>query len=223
MYRSDDAVLLVATSGVDELVFREGDLGVFGSIGRHRVGLVLDVEPPDTIALAWWWPDASGTLRQQSRAELSRCRALVPPPAVDVVAERPDPGAAAAGPAPGSPVEVPWPGILVLDGPRAGIVAQQLAERLTRAAVVRTDLFDQAVRGGQAAPDPAVRERVAVAVVRAYAEAGLPVLLHGRGGSAVQRALVGALADAGLRPVRLVEVADGEGYGEVARRLIQGE
>jgi hypothetical protein len=68
-----------------------------------------------------------------------------------------------------------------------------------------------------------VRERVAVAVVRAYAEAGLPVLLHGRGGSAVQRALVGALADAGLRPVRLVEVADGEGYGEVARRLIQGE
>jgi hypothetical protein len=229
IYRSDGAVLLVATSGDggDELTFREGEAGVFGSIGGHRVGLVLDVEPPDTIALAWWWPDAHGTLRQQSRAELRLCRPLVAAPAVtdrvavanDAVTGPPEPAQLPAAP----PAEVPWPGILVLDGPGTGVVAQHLAERLSRAAVVRTDLFDQAVRGSKATPDRALRERVAVAVVRAYAEAGHPVILHGRGGSAVQRRLVDALVDAGLRPVRLVEVADGEGSGEVARRPIQGD
>jgi hypothetical protein len=213
MYRSDGAVLLVATSGVDELVFREGDTGVFGSIGGHRVGLVLDVEPPDTMALAWWWPDAHGTLRQQSRAELRRCRPLVAAA----------PGLPEPAGLPESPAEVPWPGILVLDGPGSGVVAQRLAERLSRAAVVRTDLFDQAVRGSDATPDRDLSERAAVAVVRAYAEAAHPVILHGRGGSAAQRRLVEALVDAGLRPVRLVEVAAGEGHGEVARRVIQGD
>lgn len=225
MYRSEGAVLLVAASGVDELVFREGDTGVFGSIGGHRVGLVLDVEPPDTMALAWWWPDTHGTLRQQSRAELRRCRPLVA--AVPVLAEPPEPPEPPEAPKPPepprSPVDVPWPGILVLDGPGTGVVAQRLAERLSRAAVVRTDLFDQAVRGTDARPDPDLSERAAVAVARAYAEAAHPVILHGRGGSAAQRRLVEALVDAGLRPVRLVEVAAGEGYGEVARRLIQGD
>jgi uncharacterized protein YndB with AHSA1/START domain len=223
MYRSDGAVVLVATSvdGGGELAFREGDAGVFGSVGGHRVGLVLDVEPPDAIALAWWWPDAHGTLRQQSRAQLRLCRPLAASPGMaDGVACSATNGGAADR---SEQAEVPWPGILVLDGPGTGVVAAQLAERLSRAAVVRTDLFDQAVRGSKATPDPELRERVAVAVVQAYAEAGHPVLLHGRVGSAEQRRLVDVLLDAGLRPVRLVEVADGEGYGEVARRLIQGD
>lgn|SRR5215210_3248265 len=247
MYRSDGAVLLVATSveGSGRLTFREGDPGVFGSVGGHRVGLVLDVDPPDSIALAWWWPDAHGTLRQQSRAQLRLCRPLAAAPtATDGVQNGVPHGvpngvphgvpsavaAAGSNRAPADRTEVedaaaqaPWPGILVLDGPGTGVVANRLAERLSRAAVVRTDLFDQAVRGSKAAPDPSLRERVAVAVVRAYADAGHSVLLHGRAGSAEQHHLVDALVDAGLRPVRLVEVADGEGYGEVARRLIQGD
>jgi hypothetical protein len=239
MYRSDGAVLLVASSvdGSGRLTFREGDPGVFGSVGGHRVGLVLDVDPPDTIALAWWWPDAHGTLRQQSRAQLRLCRPLAAAPAAPagvgdgVPNSGPDAVAGAGGsrlPASREEIvsasgEAPWPGILVLDGPGTGVVANRLAERLSRAAVVRTDLFDQAVRGSKANPDPALRERVAVAVVRAYADAGHSVLLHGRAGSTEQRDLADALVDAGLRPVRLVEVADGEGYGEVARRLIQGD
>jgi hypothetical protein len=121
------------------------------------------------------------------------------------------------------PPEVPWPGILVLDGKGTGVVAQRLAERLTRAAVVRTDLFDQAVRGNGARPDPELREQVALAVVRAYAAAAHPVILYGRSSSTEQRRLTEALADAGLRPVRLIEVADGESYGEVARRLIEAD
>jgi len=128
---------------------------------------------------------------------------------------------AAAGCPDGDVAEVPWPGILVLDGKGTGVVAQRLAERLTRAAVLRTDLFDQAVRGIEARPDPGLREQVAVAVVRAYAGAAHPVILHGRSPSAEQRRLVSALTRAGLRPVRLVEVAEGESYGEVARRLIE--
>jgi hypothetical protein len=49
------------------------------------------------------------------------------------------------------------------------------------------------------------------------------VLLYCRGGSQDQRRLVDVLVAAGLGPVRLVEVAAGEGYGEVARRLIDAE
>src|SRR4051812_26323482 len=47
MYRQDGGVLLVTTSnGGDLLTFCEGDAGVFGSTGRHRVGLVLEASEP---------------------------------------------------------------------------------------------------------------------------------------------------------------------------------
>jgi hypothetical protein len=120
--------------------------------------------------------------------------------------------------------DVPWPGIVVLSGNGTGVVAQRLAERLTRAAVVRTDLFDKAVRGSDAATvDPALRHRIAIAVTHGYARSGHPVILHG-GASRVDHAqLVDELRTAGLTPVRLVDVAEGEDYGEVARRLIDGD
>lgn len=236
MYRSAGRVLLVATSdgSSDALTFREGDTGVFGSSGPHRVGLVLEVEPPDGMTLAWWWPGEDGALRQQSCARVRRSRPLVAPPpgppggdgeaprartaAPDATADPPVPADGAA-----EATGVPWPGILVLDGPGTGVVAHRLAERLSRAAVIRTDLFDKAVLGNRATADPGLRERVAVAAVRAYAETGHPVILHGRGPSSEQRRLVDALRAAGLTPVRLVEVAEGENYGEVARRLIQDD
>lgn len=234
MYRSAGQVLLVATSdgSSDALTFREGDTGVFGSSGPHRVGLVLEVEPPDGMTLAWWWPGEDGALRRQSCARVWRARPLVtPPPGPDGEAPGRWPAVrdTVADPAavPGDGAEqaarVPWPGILVLDGPGTGVVAHRLAERLSRAAVIRTDLFDKAVLGNRATADPGLRERVAVAAVRAYAETGHPVILHGRGPSAEQRRLVDALRSAGLTPVRLVEVAEGENYGEVARRLIQDD
>ena len=240
LLRRGDEVLLVTTSVSTghSLTFREGEAGVFGSTGGHRVGLVLDVGPDGALGLAWWWPAEDGTLREQSRATVPRARPLAPPSAaaaetpsdatpVPPSATRPhDESCAGDGRGAGTAdVEeaVPWPGILVLDGPGTGVVAHRLAERLTRAAVVRTDLFDQAVRGSAAGPDPALRDRVAVAVVGAYAGAAHPVILHGRGSSQDQRQLVEVLTAAGLRPVRLVEVAEGEGYGEVARRLIEAE
>jgi hypothetical protein len=224
LFRRGDEVLLVTTSVStgESLTFREGEAGVFGSTGGHRVGLVLDVGPDGALGLAWWWPAEDGTLREQSRATVRRSRPLVPPAATrptDISCDGDGPGAGRSD----ADEAVPWPGILVLDGPGTGVVAHRLAERLTRAAVVRTDLFDQAVRGSAAGPDPALRERVAVAVVGAYAGAAHPVILHGRGSSQDQRRLVEQLTAAGLRPVRLVEVADGEGYGEVARRLIEAE
>ena len=138
--------------------------------------------------------------------------------APDVGADSPaDPPASDA-----SPVAVPWPGIVVLAGPGTGVVAQRLAERLSRAAVVRTDLFDKAVRGNQAgAPDPLLRHAISVAVVRGYAVAGHPVIVHGAADRSDHERLVAELEDAGLSPVRLVDVEDGEDYGEVARRLIE--
>jgi hypothetical protein len=222
LFRRGDEVLLVTTSVAtgDCLTFREGEAGVFGSTGTQRVGLVLDVGPDPSLDLAWWWPGEDGALREQSRALVRRARPLVPPSPAGTA-----PSEAVAGQVAGeaqAPADVPWPGILVLDGPGTGVVAHRLAERLTRAAVVRTDLFDQAVRGSAAGPDPALRDRVAVAVVGAYAGAAHPVILHGRR-SRDQRELVDVLAAAGLRPVRLVEVAEGEGYGEVARRLIEAD
>lgn len=120
--------------------------------------------------------------------------------------------------------DVPWPGIVVLAGNGTGVVAQRLAERLSRAAVVRTDLFDRAVRGSEPVhADPALRHRIAVAVTHGYACSGHPVILHGGSGRADQVALADELVAAGLEPVRLVDVADGEDYGEVARRLIDGD
>jgi phage replication-related protein YjqB (UPF0714/DUF867 family) len=125
-----------------------------------------------------------------------------------------------------SPVvpDVPWPGIVVLAGNGTGVVAQRLAERLTRAAVVRTDLFDKAVRGSDASSvDPALRHRIAIAVTHGYARSGHPVILHGAATRVEHAQLVDELRTAGLTPVRLVDVAEGEDYGEVARRLIDGD
>jgi hypothetical protein len=237
LFRRDEQVLLVTTSvGTGEsLTFREGDAGVFGSTGPHRVGLVLGLGAPDALSLSWWWPAEDGSLREQSRALVRRCRPLTPPSGAETPAVPPggcdgpdDEGAGARREGAGADADaaldpVPWPGIIVLDGPGTGVVAHRLAERLTRVAVVRTDLFDEAVRGMGAAPDAALRERVAVAVVGAYAGAAHPVILYRRGRSSEQRELVDVLAAAGLHPVRLVEVADGEGYGEVARRLIEAD
>ena len=223
--RVDDGVTLVATSdgASDTMVFREGEHGVFGSTGPERVGLVITADDDDLV-FSWWWPDEGGDLREQSRAVMSPVRPTVtaPPlsgPAPDVPVVSPAVPAAAAG---ASPVTVPWPGIVVLAGPGTGVVAQRLAERLSRAAVVRTDLFDKAVRGNQAgAPDPVLRHAISVAVVRGYAAAGHPVIVHGAADRSDHEQLVVELEDAGLAPVRLVDVEDGEDYGEVARRLIE--
>ncbi len=122
-----------------------------------------------------------------------------------------------------SPQIVPWPGILVLHGTSTGVVAQRLAARLTRAAVVRTDLFDRAVRGTAGRPDPALRHRIALSVVQGYAATGHPVILHGASTRAEHEDLVKVIAAAGLSPVQLVEVSDGEDYGEIARRLIDSD
>jgi hypothetical protein len=120
--------------------------------------------------------------------------------------------------------EVPWPGIVVLAGNGTGVVAQRLAERLTRAAVVRTDLFDKAVRGSDAVTvDAALRHRITIAVAHGYARSGHPVILHGAAPRDDHAQLVDELRSTGLTPVRLVDVADGEDYGEVARRLIDGD
>lgn len=229
MGRADGGVTLVATSDGDSdtMVFREGEPGVFGSVGPERVGLVIGVDE-EHLTFSWWWPDASGDLREQSRAQVRAMRPTVDAPPLpgapapsSRLAEAP---AEQAGEVPAEqPGDVPWPGIVVLSGRGTGVVAQRLAERLSRAAVVRTDLFDKAVRGSQAgAPDPALRHAIAVAVVRGYAGAGHPVILHGATERSDHEQLVGELERAGLSPVRLVDVADGEDYGEVARRLIEG-
>jgi hypothetical protein len=118
---------------------------------------------------------------------------------------------------------VPWPGILVLHGSGTGLVAQRLAARLTRAAVVRTDLFDRAVRGTAGRPDPSLRQRIAVSVVQGYAATGHPVILHGASSRSEHEDLVAAISGSGLAPVQLVEIAEGEDYGEVARRLIESD
>ncbi|MBC7640073.1 MAG: hypothetical protein H7231_09865 [Rhodoferax sp.] len=223
--RVDDGVTLVATSdgASDTMVFREGEHGVFGSTGPERVGLVITADDDD-LTFSWWWPDEGGHLREQSRAVMSPVRPTVTAPPLpgqvpDVRADSPADLAAAPG---ASSVAVPWPGIVVLAGPGTGVVAQRLAERLSRAAVVRTDLFDKAVRGNQAgAPDPVLRHAISVAVVRGYAVAGHPVIVHGAADRSDHERLVAELEDAGLAPVRLVDVEDGEDYGEVARRLIE--
>ena len=301
MARSGDGVLLAATSngGDDTMLFREGDPGVFGSIGEQRVGLVIDAG--DHLTFSWWWTGRDGVLREQSRASLAPMRQIVPPPGVPSPSEghgSPDTPASPASPAspdapaasaeddadetgqgadatddvtteadgptdaPGGdgepdgapddapdadlaeptadeadatdapdvaaaavadPTTVPWPGILVLNGPSTGIVAQRLAARLTRAAVVRTDLFDRAVRGTAGRPDPALRQRIALSVVQGYAATGHPVILHGASSRAEHEALAAAISRTGLSPVKLVDVADGEDYGEVARRLIEND
>lgn len=250
--RADTGVTLVATSdgSSDALTFREGEPGVFGSTGPERVGLVIGVND-DSLTFSWWWPDEGGGLREQSRAQVTAMRPIValphlPHPTGSGLPARPTPRAAAptsqstvttpratvttasrliptAGANPsGDTTAVPWPGIVVLSGSGTGVVAQRLAERLSRAAVVRTDLFDKAVCGTEAAvPDPALRTAIAVAVVSRYAAAGHPVILHGATTRNDHEHLVDELALAGLTPVRLVDVHDGEDYNEVARRLIE--
>ncbi|WP_460458726.1 hypothetical protein [Angustibacter peucedani] len=280
--RTDAGVTLAATSngGDDTMVFREGDPGVFGSVGPQRVGLVITTDE-HRLTFSWWWTGRDGELREQSRAVVAPMRQIVPAPpvpgaepvdepapdveeaqtedvaevveadpaepAVDPVAEdeplatdvddsdgddgdddevpadAPElepPAATEGAPATGDAVPVPWPGILVLHGPSTGIVAQRLAARLTRAAVVRTDLFDRAVRGTAGKPDPQLRQRIALSVVQGYAATGHPVILHGQSTRSEHEALVAAISGSGLSPVTLVDVEDGEDYGEVARRLI---
>jgi hypothetical protein len=220
-----DRVVLMATSdGTDDtMVFREGDSGVFGSTGADRVGLVL-VPDDGRLGFSWWWPDENGVLAQQSRAELTLLRPLVTPPGSLHAPAPAEPSSQPDEPTPEPLPEVPWPGIVVLAGNGTGVVAQRLAERLTRAAVVRTDLFDKAVRGSDASTvDPALRHRITIAVAHGYALSGHPVILHGAAARGDHALLVDELRAAGLTPVRLVDVADGEDYGEVARRLIDGD
>ncbi|WP_426560384.1 hypothetical protein ACPPVT_11650 [Angustibacter sp. McL0619] len=340
--RTGDVVTLAATSngGDDIMLFREGDTGVFGSVGAQRVGLVISNDEQQ-LTFSWWWTGRDGELREQSRAVVAPMRQIVPAPpvpgadpgpppepvvfdeqaaaqpAVEETAEategvdtpadddgqdrRPASAALAAlaalaeleadehaedaasiGPAdldgveagpsradaspgdddvpsdapidapvdepidapvdepradsPAKPVvdltgstdqavpgTVPWPGILVLHGSGTGLVAQRLAARLTRAAVVRTDLFDRAVRGTAGRPDPQLRQRIAVSVVQGYAATGHPVILHGASTRSEHEDLVAAISGSGLSPVQLVEIAEGEDYGEVARRLIESD
>jgi hypothetical protein len=328
MARTGSHVTLAATSSGDDdtMVFREGETGVFGSVGSQRVGLVI-TPGGEALTFSWWWTGKDGQLREQSRAVVAPMRGIVAvpdvpghetepaPPRTAGPAERPaaaearEPtlerfaglrrrgvvtgeGAVSRAPAlpsggaepsarvsdddragstatsrssplitranpvhgstPGfgsalgkseqpaedpradgrrpsdsdpapAPTKVPWPGILVLHGSGTGLVAQRLAARLTRAAVVRTDLFDRAVRGTAGRPDPALRQRIAVSVVQGYAATGHPVILHGTSSREEHEELVNAIADAGLTPVQLVEVSDGEDYGEIARRLIDSD
>ncbi|HEX3005360.1 MAG TPA: hypothetical protein VHO27_14190 [Angustibacter sp.] len=314
MARSGATVVLAATSngGDDTMLFREGDPGVFGSLGPQRVGLVIGTQEQE-LTFSWWWTGRDGVLREQSRATLAPMRQVVPAPAIpttdseadvteepeddtaepvdapaddpadqDVEADalprgahaedepapeppddpdvepldepldeprdeaqhdpdrdregdregdpddEPDPHAGeptsrGAGEPASTPPTVPWPGILVLNGPSTGIVAQRLAARLTRAAVVRTDLFDRAVRGTAGRPDPALRQRIALSVVQGYAATGHPVILHGASTRDEHEALAAAISRTGLSPVKLVDVAEGEDYGEVARRLIESD
>ena len=308
MARSGSTVVLAATSngGDDTMLFREGDPGVFGSLGPQRVGLVIGTGEQE-LSFSWWWTGRDGVLREQSRATLAPMRQVVPAPpipttdaeddtpddppqeapddapddAVEGAADdaagaenltapahddteprepealdeaTPEPDEAAPEPpepddvaadddlaphdlaneragasstdddtAQNAPPTVPWPGILVLNGPSTGIVAQRLAARLTRAAVVRTDLFDRAVRGTAGRPDPALRQRIALSVVQGYAATGHPVILHGASTRAEHEALAAAISRTGLSPVKLVDVAEGEDYGEVARRLIESD
>lgn len=224
--RADGGVTLVATSdgSGDTMAFREGEPGVFGSTGPQRVGLVITSDD-ESLTFSWWWPDEGGALREQSRARVHAMRPVVPPPPLpgDVPPDADAPPAAAApADAVAPPVTVPWPGIVVLSGSGTAVVAQRLAERLSRAAVVRTDLFDKAVLGSEAgAPDPVLRHAIAVAVARGYAATGHPVILHGTSARPDHERLVDALLAADLAPVRLVDVSDGEDYSEVARRLIE--
>lgn len=323
MARSGPTVVLAATSngGDDTMLFREGDPGVFGSLGPQRVGLVIGAGDQE-LTFSWWWTGRDGVLREQSSATLAPMRQVVPAPAIpttdaeddapdaaeedapdaaeddalpdaeerpDASASRNEPGppeadeprddqleqatderrherehpgddepdqpddepadelvdeppdeiddevqpSAVGGPgttsttpsteASTAPPTVPWPGILVLNGPSTGIVAQRLAARLTRAAVVRTDLFDRAVRGTAGRPDPALRQRIALSVVQGYAATGHPVILHGASTRDEHEALAAAISRTGLSPVKLVDVAEGEDYGEVARRLIESD
>ncbi|MGL4173258.1 MAG: hypothetical protein ACRCTR_04190 [Actinomycetota bacterium] len=374
--RTGPYVTLIATSngGDDTMIFREGDSGVFGSVGAQRVGLIITANDK-ALTFSWWWVGADGSLREQSRAVVSPVRAIVIPPPVpgqqrseqrvlenrtsalpahqdrQPPAEQPErqyqpvtvppvpevtnhhaaspprvstgaiptakhhttnapagfsafqasaPTSTPVAPQPTSGTEgrerfiphdhqhlptwmrgerttppvnfstppphghdaatysemadssyqenslreeqpatppshsparpsdnhtsgesVPWPGILVLHGANTGLVAQRLAARLTRAAVVRTDLFDRAVRGTAGRPDPALRQRIALSVVQGYAATGHPVILHGNSTRDEHEQLVSAIAESGLSPVQLVEVHEGEDYGEVARRLIE--
>ena len=226
----DGAVTLVATSdgSGDTMVFREGEPGVFGSTGPENVGLVITMDD-QSLSIAWWWPDDGGALREQSRARVRLMRPAIAPPPMPGASGAPgsddQPPLPATGGAPDDTrdqLQVPWPGIVVLCGHGTGAVAQRLAGRLARCAVVRTDLFDRAVRGIEvAAPDPTLRRAIAVAVVRGYAEVGLSVILHGGAPRPDHEQLVAALSAAGLAPVRLVDVADGEDDGEVVRALIE--
>ena len=212
---ADGGVTLVATSdgSGDTMVFREAEPGVFASIGSERVGLVITTDD-ESLTLAWWWPGDGGALSEQSRARVLPMRPIIAPP--------PLPGAVSEPL--GDELQVPWPGVVVLSGHGTGAVAQRLADRLARCAVVRTDLFDRAVRGTEAAgPDAMVRRAIAIAVVRGYAETGHPVILHGSSSRPEHEQLVTALSSSGLTPVRLVDLAQSEDDVAVVRRLLDGD
>ena len=49
------------------------------------------------------------------------------------------------------------------------------------------------------------------------------MILHGSSTRTEHEELAAAISHAGLSPVKLVDVADGEDYGEVARRLIESD
>lgn len=218
-------VTLVATSdgSGDTMVFREGEPGVFGSTGPERVGLVITMDD-ESLTLAWWWPDEGGELCEQSRSTVHPMRPAIAPPPMPGADVRTAAGEGPTDDAAAAVLQVPWPGIVVLCGPGTNVVSQRLAERLSRVAVMRTDLIDRAVLGSEAGtPDPALRRVIVVAVARAYAEAGYPVILHGSTQRTDLEQLVAALSAAGLAPVRLVDVATGEDYGDVARRLIDAD
>ena len=220
---AEGGVTLVATSdgSGDTMVFREAEPGVFASIGPERVGLVITTDD-ESLTFAWWWPGDGGALSEQSRARVRPMRPIIAPPPLPGAVSAPLPGVVSA------PVrdelQVPWPGVVVLSGHGTGAMAQRLADRLARCAVVRTDLFDRAVRGTEAAgPDPTLRRTIAVAVVRGYVETGHPVILHGSSSRPEDEQLVTALTSSGLTPVRLVDLVESEDDVAVVRRLLDGD
>ena len=223
----DGVVTLVAGSADDEaaIVFHEGEQGVFGSTGPERVGLVISMDD-EGLSLSWWWPDEdptgdaapavdAGRLREQSRARLRPVRPIVTAPPLPGAGV---PASETAVVTSVAPQQVPWPGVVVLQGAASAWVGQRLADGVPRAAVVRTDLLNAAVRGTDPrTSDPEVHATVAVAVVRGYADAGVPVIVTGWGDA-------GRLVDtlvAQVSPVRVLEVGDGDTPADVVRHLRQ--
>jgi hypothetical protein len=128
-------VTLVAGSADDEaaIVFHEGEQGVFGSTGPERVGLVISMDD-EGLSLSWWWPDEDptvdpamdvGPLREQSRARLRPVRPIVTAPALPGAGVPEREAAVAASVA---PQQVPWPGVVVLQGAASAWVGQRLAD-----------------------------------------------------------------------------------------------
>lgn len=237
----DGAVLLEShVDGLPEpLRFREGETGVFGSLGEHRIGMVLTVSPgrsDRSVSWSWWWAPPGGVMSEQSSVTVRRQRQLpaaLLPQAVS--AEPAAPEAASddavaddaetsepmtcepatssadhqADPRALEPVRAPWPGVVVVPGTAfAGSVGGQLAARLPRAAYVRSDLFDKAVRGTDvdAAGDPVLRHEIAADVVLGYVRTGHAVVVHESGQSPDPDGLVKVLQGRGLATVHVLDL-----------------